>query len=421
MLNEVEMAECDLAKGTLVVLLGGGQGERLYPLTRDRAKPAVPFGGIYRIIDFALSNCLNSGLRRIYVLTQYKSISLDRHLRMTWNCFHEELGEFVVPMPPQQRAGARWYAGTADAIYQNIYTLEQERPERVVVLAGDHIYKMNYLDMLQFHDQRNARITVGCVEVPLKDAARYGILAVDDDMRIVGFQEKPHNPVPMPGKPDRCLASMGIYVFDTPTLVHVVSEDSKRDSHHDFGMDILPRNIERHPVYAYPFKDENRAEENYWRDIGTIDAYWDAHMDLLRIDRVFHLEDSAWPLRTYQEQHAPARFFSEPNGSSGMALNSIVSQGCVVCGSRVERSVLSPMVRVGAGSTIAESILMHNVQVGRDVRLRKVIVDKGVVIPDGGAAGLDPEFDRRRFTVTESGVIVVPKEVPSGKDFWCPS
>jgi glucose-1-phosphate adenylyltransferase len=414
------MAEENLTKGTLVILLGGGQGERLYPLTRDRAKPAVPFAGVYRIIDFALSNCMNSGLRRTYVLTQYKSISLDRHLRRAWSCFSEDLGEFVVPIPPQQRAGARWYEGTADAIYQNIYTLEQERPERVLVLAGDHIYKMNYLRMLECHAAHGAAITVGCVEAPLAEAHRFGVILVDDDMRVVGFEEKPERPTPLPGKPDKCLASMGIYLFDTAVLVQAVAEDSKRDTHHDFGMDILPANIDRLSIYAYPFMDDRREQEQYWRDIGTIDAYWAAHMDLLQTDREFHLEDRRWPIRTYQEQHAPARFFSEPGAASGTALNSIVSHGCVVCSSRVERSVLSPMVCVGADSTICESILMNNVKVGRAVRLRRVIVDKDVAIPDGATVGLDPAFDRKRFKVTEAGVTVIPKGVPPGPEFWRP-
>ena len=416
------MAKDTIAKDTLVVILGGGQGERLYPLTRDRAKPAVPFGGIYRIIDFTLSNCMNSGLRRIYVLTQYKSISLDRHLRMTWGCFDEELGEFVVPIPPQQRAGARWYEGTADAIYQNVYTLEQERPERVLILAGDHIYKMNYRDMIDFHLSAGAQITLGCVEVPVEDGKRLGVIAADDDMRIIGFQEKPETPIPLTDKPDMCLASMGIYVFDTRPLVHLLSDDSKRDTSHDFGKDILPHNISNYPIYAYPFKDENREEIKYWRDIGTIDAYWQAHMDLLRHDGVFHLEDPEWPIRTYQERHPPARFFNgEKEGTPGLALNAIVSQGTVIRGGRVERSVLSPMVHVDSASEIAESILMNDVRVGRDCHLRKVIVDKGVVISDGARVGFDPDFDRRRFTVTDSGVVVIPKGVPTGEDFWRPA
>lgn len=415
------MAGDSIPRDTLVIVLGGGQGERLYPLTRDRAKPAVPFGGIYRIIDFSLSNCMNSGLRRIYVLTQYKSISLDRHLRRTWGCFEEELGEFVVPVPPQQRAGARWYEGTADAIYQNIYTLDQERPKRVLILAGDHIYKMNYRNMIDFHVSVGATVTVGCIEVPREQGRRFGIMCVDDSMRITGFKEKPEAPKPMPGDSGTCLASMGIYVFDTAPLVQLVSDDSKRDTSHDFGKDILPGNIHSQAIYAYPFKDENRETVKYWRDIGTIDAYWQAHMDLLRLDRVFHLEDRDWPLRTYQEQHPPARFFdSRESDCVGTARNSIVSQGAIIRGGRVERSVLSPMVFVDEGSEVCESILMNDVRVGRNCRLRKTIVDKQVVIPDGAEVGFDPEFDRCRFTVTASGIVVIPKGVPPGKEFWQP-
>ncbi len=413
------MSKEDHAAGTLVILLGGGQGERLYPLTRDRAKPAVPFGGIYRIIDLSLSNCMNSGLRRIYVLTQYKSVSLDRHLRMAWRCFNEELGEFVISMPPQQRAGARWYEGTADAIYQNIYTLEQERPDRVLVLAGDHIYKMNYMKMIQFHIERRANITVASVEVPIEEAYRFGVLVVDEDMRITGFQEKPRHPTPLPGRPDTCLVSMGVYVFDTSTLVQVVSEDSKRDTSHDFGKDILPRKTVERAVYAYPFKDENRGEVKYWRDIGTVDAYWQANMDLLSTERVFHLEDATWPIRTYQEQHAPARFFDDPaSGCRGEAHNSIISQGCIIQGGRVEHSVLSPMTRVGSDSEVSDCIFMHNVQIGNHCRLHKTIVDKDVTIPDGAQVGIDPEHDRRRFTRTAAGVVVIPKGVPPNESFW---
>ena len=415
------MAAKNLSKDTLVIVLGGGQGERLYPLTRDRAKPAVPFGGIYRIIDFSLSNCMNSGLRRIYVLTQYKSISLDRHIRRTWGSFDEELGEFVVPVPPQQRAGARWYEGTADAIYQNIYTLDQERPKRVLILAGDHIYKMNYREMLDFHVSSDATITVGCIEAPLHEGKRLGVMCVDKSMRITRFDEKPEDPTHMPGTPDMCLASMGIYIFDTSTLVQLVSADSKCDSNHDFGKDILPANIKKHPIYAYPFKDENREEVKYWRDIGTIEAYWQAHMDLLRVDRVFHLEDPDWPLRTYQEQHPPARFFDCAEfGCKGMAQNSIVSQGVIIRGGHVEHSVLSPMVFIDGRSEISESILMNNVHVGKNCRLRKSIIDKDVIIPDNAEVGFNPEHDRRRFTVTNSGIVVIPKGVPPGKEFWQP-
>jgi len=414
------MTADDVLKGTLVVVLGGGQGERLYPLTRDRAKPAVPFGGIYRIIDFTLSNCLNSGLRRIYVLTQYRSFSLDRHLRLCWNCLNEELGEFVVPVPPQQRAGEQWYLGTADAIYQNIYTLDRERPDRVLILAGDHVYKMNYRTMIDFHRSVGAEITVGCVEVPLEEGRRFGVMQVDRNWRVIGFQEKPPCPAPLPDKADRCLASMGIYVFETRTLVQLVSEDAKRDTSHDFGKDILPRCYKDRAVYGFMLREPDGRQGGYWRDIGTIDAYWQSNMDLLRLDAEFKLDDDRWPIRTYQEQHPPARFFVCENEGTGVAVNSIVSQGCIIHGGRVVRSVLSPIVRVGPGSEVRESVLMNEVRVGQHCRLHRVIVDKRVVIPDGAQVGLDPELDRRRFTVTPSGIVVVPHGVPPDEEFWRP-
>ena len=401
------------------MIMAGGRGERLYPLTQDRAKPAVPFGGIYRIIDFTLSNCVNSGLRRVYILTQYKSISLDRHLRLTWTCFDEELGEFIAPIPPQQRIGERWYLGTADAIYQNIYTLEQERPRHVVVLAGDHIYKMNYLDMLNFHLEKRAEITVACVEVPVAEGRRFGVMSVDENMRIVGFDEKPVNPEPLPGRPDLCMASMGVYVFDTHSLVQLVTEDAKKDSTHDFGRDIIPRVVHERPVYAYPFKDENRKAVKYWRDIGTLDAYFQANMDLVAVDPVFNLYDAEWPIRTHQAQLPPAKFvFDEPDGRRGMALDSIVSHGCIIAGGRVSQSVLSPGVRVEVRAEVAESILMDEVVISEGARVRRAIVDKRVVIPPGARVGWDLAADRKKFTVTESGVVVIPRGVPAGEDFW---
>ena len=407
-----------LARGTLVIILGGGQGERLYPLTRDRTKPAVPFGGGYRIIDFTLSNSINSGLKRVYVLTQYKSISLDRHLRMGWNCLHEEFGEFIVSVPPQQRMGERWYEGTADAIYQNIYTLEQERPDRVLILAGDHVYKMNYLDMLAFHEEKGGEITVGCAEVPVADGRRLGVMAADEDMRIRNFEEKPDEPNPMPGRPDVCLGSMGIYVFNTSTLVHLVSEDARQDTTHDFGTDILPRVIHDRPVYAFPFRDPKR-QRSYWRDIGTVDAYWQANMDLLEEVPEFDLCDADWPVWTYHGQDAPARFISAgPDHAPGVAVNSIVAEGCVIRGAKVERSVLAPRVVVDPGAEVTESILMGRVTIGGNSRLRRTIVDKDVVIPPGVEIGWNAEADRRRFAVTDQGIVVVPKNVPPGPEFW---
>ena len=406
-------------RDTLVIVLGGGQGERLYPLTRDRTKPAVPFGGVYRIIDFTLSNCLNSGLRRIYVLTQYKSISLERHLRLCWNCFHEELGEFVVPVPPQQRVGERWYLGTADAIFHNIYTLEQERPSLTLILAGDHIYKMNNWEMIAFHRRVGAEITVASVKVPLRDGCRLGVMGVDDDMRIVDFKEKPDLPAALPDQSDLCCASMGIYVFNTPTLVQLVSEDAKQDTTHDFGRDILPRVVHERPVYAYLFGREGCSRGGYWRDIGTIDAYWKANMDLLDANPPFDLYDSDWPIRTYYEQYPPAKMIcSDADDQAGCVRNSTISQGCLIERSQVERSVLSLAVRIEALARVEESILMDGVVVGKECRLRKTIVDKDVVIPPGTVVGWDHESDRRKFVVTADGVVVVPKDVPASGEFW---
>jgi len=404
---------------TLVMLLGGGQGERLYPLTRDRAKPAVPFGGIYRVIDFTLSNCLNSGLRQIYVLTQYKSSSLERHLRLCWNCFHEDFGEFVVPIPPQQRMGERWYLGTADAIVQNIYTLEQHKPANTLILGGDHIYKMDYSKMIDFHQEKGADVTVGGAIFPVTQSRELGIIGVDDDMRITDFEEKPESPKHFPGQPDMCLASMGIYLFNTPTLVQLVSDDAKRDSTHDFGRDILPRIVNKQRVFAYPFSDDAAHGSNYWRDIGTIDAYWQANMDLLDVNPRFDLYDPDWPIRTHYQQYPPARMIPcDENVTMGIARNAIIAHGCVIMGGRVERSVLSPGVHVDARSEVVESILMEGVRIGKRCQIQKTIVDKNVVIPDDTMIGLDAAADRRRFTITSGGVVVVPKDVPESGEFW---
>ena len=408
-----------LARNTLVIVLGGGQGERLYPLTRDRSKPAVPFGGVYRIIDFSLSNCMNSGLRRVYVLTQYKSISLDRHLRLTWNCYHEELGEFVVPVPPQQRMGERWYLGTADAIFQNIYTLEQERPALVLVLAGDHLYKMDYRHMIQFHCEKGAEITVACAEVGIEDAHRFGVMSVNGTGRVLEFQEKPSAPVPTPGDSGCCLGSMGIYVFNTSTLVKLVSEDAKHDTAHDFGRDILPYVVHGKRVYAFPFRNEEKRCSEYWRDIGTLDAYWQANMDLLGADPGFDIFDAQWPIRTYHQQQPPAKTVAGPaSGQVGRVTDAIVSHGCLIVGGTVESSVLSPGVRVGDGAEVTESVLMDGVVVGKNACVKRAVVDKNVVIPAGAKLGLDPELDRRKFTVTPGGIVVVPKGVPSAAEFW---
>lgn len=403
-----------ILKKSLVMILAGGEGQRLYPLTKDRAKPAVPFGGIYRIIDFTLSNCLNSGLHKIFLLTQYKSMSLDRHIRLGWwNIFSVELGDYLEIIPPQWRISHEWYRGTADAVYQNIYTLEMEKPETVIILGGDHVYKMDYRKMLDFHREKNADATVSCVDVPIGEAHRFGIMEIDEEYRITGFHEKPAHPKPMPTNPDRVLASMGIYLFNTEVLVQRVIDDSKADSSHDFGRDIIPSMIGRDRAFAYNFEDENKAPIRYWRDIGTLDAYWEANMDLVNINPVFNLYDADWPIRTYREQFPPAKtVYAGDDGRMGEVFNSLLSAGCIISGARVENSVLSPDVRVEANSHISESVIMDGVRIGRNVRIHRAIVDKRVNIPSGMVIGVDHERDRKHFTVTENGVVVVPKEMP---------
>ena len=396
------------------MLLAGGQGERLYPLTKDRAKPAVPFGGIYRIIDFTLSNCVNSGLRKICVLTQYKSYSLDRHLRIGWNIFNNELGEFIENIPPQKRISDMWYQGTADAVYQNIYVLERERPEKVLILAGDHIYKMDYRELIEFHDEKKADITVPCIEVPIKDASRFGVIGIDNNQMIVAFDEKPANPKPTPSNPEMVLVSMGIYLFNTEVLVKSVIEDAKKDTVHDFGRSIIPSLINKDRVFAFMFNDKNNKTIKYWRDIGTLDAYWEANMDLVQIDPIFNLYDRGWPIRTYHEQLPPAKtVFSEsfPGGRCGRVLNSLVSNGCIISGAHVERSVLSPDVRIDNYSEICDSILMEGVNIGKNVKIRKAIIDKSVSIPDGKSIGYNLEEDAKQLAVTEKGIVIAHKEM----------
>ena len=398
----------------LTIILAGGQGERLYPLTKDRAKPAVPFGGIYRIIDFTLSNCLNSGLRKIVVLTQYKSFSLDKHLRLGWNIFNNELNEYIEQIPPQQRISDQWYQGTADAVYQNIYTLEKEQPEMVLILSGDHIYKMDYRNMVLFHLENKADLTIACMEVPLSEGKRFGIIKTDEENRIDGFHEKPSESIPSPNNPEVALASMGIYLFNTTTLVKAIIDDAKQDTNHDFGKNIIPEMIHSKRVYAYPFEDGTNNDLNYWRDIGTLDAYWEANMDLVQESPEFNLYDKDWPIRTHQEQNPPAKTTFKktlPEERTDMILNSIVSGGCIISGAKVEGCILSPDVRVDTNSEIYDSIIMESVRIGENVKIRKAIIDKSVNIPDYMSIGYSREKDSKHFTVTDSGITVVRKEM----------
>ena len=397
---------------TLTILLAGGVGSRLQPLTSDRAKPAVPFGGKYRIIDFSLSNCLHSGLRRILVLTQYKSHSLNKHLRDGWSIFNPELGEYVTAVPPQMRMGERWYAGTADAIYQNLYLLERSGAEQVLILSGDHIYRMDYAAMLRRHRDTDADVSIACMQVPLAEAGSFGVVKVDDEQRITDFQEKPVQPVAVPGHPDIALVSMGIYVFSMDLLMRTLHEDHQReDSSHDFGKDILPRLLDAHRVQAYPFGGETGrvSPDRYWRDVGTIDAYYEANMELLKPLPALNLYQDDWTIRSYQPQTPPARTVPGSSGNEGIFINSIVAGGAVIAGGSVQHSILFPHVFIDDEVQVQNAILFDNVQVGEGARLRNCIVDKDVRIPPQERIGYDAEADRRRFSVSPGGIVVVPK------------
>ena len=402
-----------MMRKVLTFIMAGGKGERLLPLTKDRTKPAVPFGGIYRIIDFTLSNCINSGLRKIYILTQYKSASLQRHIRLGWNFLPSELGQFIELLPAQQRIGDSWYMGTADAIYQNLYTLEMDRPDEVLILAGDHIYKMYYYSMIDVHREQNADLTVGVVEIDKSKSKHLGVVEADTQGRVIGFHEKPANPKTIPGKPDKIYGSMGIYVFNQSVLMQELLEDAKNSkSSHDFGKDIIPQMIKKGmKVVAYNFCNKEKDQE-YWRDIGTIDAYYEANMELIQVNPTFNLYDQEWLIRTFQEQYPPVKTVhsgDKEEGRVGLVLDSIVSEGCVVSGGRVQRSILSPNVRINSFSEVYDSILMESVHVGRHAKIKRAIIDKDVSIPQGMIIGFNLEEDKKRFFVSESGIVVVAK------------
>ncbi|MEW6117864.1 MAG: glucose-1-phosphate adenylyltransferase [Nitrospirota bacterium] len=404
-------------KDVLAIILAGGKGERLHPLTMHRAKPAVPFGGKYRIIDFTLSNCINSNIRKIGVMTQYKSLSLERHIALGWeHLLSTELGEFIINVPPQQRVDERWYEGTADAVYQNIYFIEKEAPPYLLILSGDHIYKMDYSEMFAFHKKKKAIGTIAAIEVDKKLASAFGIMEVDEEGRIIGFEEKPENPKTIPGNPGQCLASMGVYLFNTEVMIEELKMDAARSSAHDFGKNIIPDMITTGKLFAYNFRDENKKEAKYWRDVGTVDAYWEANMDLVAVDPQLNLYDEAWPIRTRKRHNPPAKFvFAQEyeGGRLGISLDSIVCDGCIISGGRVQNSVLSPRVRVNSWATVEESILMENVEIGRHAKIRRAIIDKDVYIPSGTVIGYDPEEDRKRFYVSPGGIVVIPKVVKS--------
>ena len=402
-------------QNVIAVILAGGRGTRLEPLTRDRAKPAVPFGGAYRIVDFTLSNCLNSGVRKLLMLTQYKAMSLDQHVNYGWrNYFCHELGEFIDVVPPQQRIDEQWYQGTADAVYQNIYALEKSNPQQVLILSGDHIYKMNYRKMVEFHNQSNADLTVAALEVDRETGKQFGIMQVDTQGRIIGFEEKPDQPQPLPGKPHHCMASMGIYVFNARFLFEQLLRDANDStSSHDFGKNIIPSIIDSARVFAFPFKDENQKSQSYWRDVGTIDAYYEANMDLISVDPMLNMYDRDWPIRTKLLNFPPPKFvFSEQEAERrvGLATDSIVCQGSVVSGGRVERSIIGPEVRINSFSHIEDSIIFDRVNIGRHCRIRNAIIDKNVDVPAGTEIGFDQQADRARgFTISPSGIVVIGK------------
>jgi glucose-1-phosphate adenylyltransferase len=398
-------------KKVLAMVLAGGRGERLYPLTRDRAKPAVPFGAIYRIIDFTLSNCINSGIRRIYALTQYKSTSLHRHIQFGWDILSAHLGEFIEAIPAQQRIDEHWYQGTADAIFQNINILQEERPDLILILSGDHIYKMDYRKMIAFHLEKEADLTVAAIRMDRKLSREFGVMEIDENWRIVGFQEKPEEPKAIPGDPKGILASMGIYIFNTEVLVRRLIEDTRSDSSHDFGKDIIPMMIGRDQVFAFDFRRGDCGGTEYWRDVGTIDAYYEANMDLISVTPQLNLYDSQWPILTYQPPSPPAKTVWIEEGRVGTALNSIISNGCIISGGNVKRSILSPRVTIHSFAEIEDSILLEGADVGRNAKIKRTIIDKEVEIPPGMEIGYHLDEDAKRFTVTASGIVVVPKGI----------
>lgn len=401
-----------LTRDTLALILAGGRGSRLKQLTDWRAKPAVPFGGKFRIVDFPLSNCVNSGIRRVGVLTQYKAHSLIRHIQQGWGFMRGAFGEFVELLPASQRNEKGWYEGTADAVYQNIDILRNHGPEYVLILAGDHIYKMDYGDMLAEHVAQNADMTIGCIEVPIEEAKALGVMSVDVNRRIVAFDEKPDEPTPMPGREDVALASMGIYVFNAAFLYEQLIKDADtKDSSHDFGHDIIPNLIKNYKVVAFPYKDVQGNDPGYWRDVGTIDAFWSANLELIGVTPELNLYDDDWPIWTHQAQQPPAKFVFDDDDRRGTAVDSMVSGGCIISGSTVRHTVLFSNVEVHSYSLVEDSVLLPDVSVGRHCRLKKVVIDKGCVIPEGTVIGEDLEQDAKRYYVSPKGVVLVTPEM----------
>lgn len=401
-----------LTKGTMAVVMAGGRGQRLHHLTAHRAKPATPFGGKYRIIDFSLSNCVNSGIRQILVLTQYKAHSLIQHIQRGWGYLRGELGEFVQLVPAQQKHGEMWYRGTADAVYQNLDIIDAHGPELVLILAGDHVYKMDYGPMIAFHVERQADITVGMVQVPLDEASEFGIASVDEEQRIIGFAEKPAKPQPMPGHPDLALASMGIYVFSPDFLRQVLQADTlDEQSSHDFGKNIIPAALASSRVFAYPFQTVETQAQAYWRDVGTVDAFYEANMELIFVSPELNLYDADWPIWTYQEQVPSAKFVLDEEGRRGVAINSMVAGGCIVSGATVRESLLFFNVTVDERSDIYRTVILPHVAIGKGCRIRNAVIDEGCVIPAGTVIGEDRERDAARFHVSDRGIVLVTPDM----------
>jgi glucose-1-phosphate adenylyltransferase len=401
-----------LTSGTLAVVMAGGRGERLKALTEHRCKPATPFGGKFRIIDFVLSNCVNSGIRQIAVLTQYKSQSLIQHIQRGWSYLRGELGEFVELIPAQQQIGAHWYRGTADSVYQNLEFIKSHNPTHVLILAGDHIYKMDYGPMIAYHEQCEADITVGVVDIPIERAQEFGIMTTDDTNRVVKFAEKPTNPDGIIGKSDQARASMGIYCIAMERLEKLLIEDAANaDSSHDFGKNILPPAIAGLRVFAYPFEDVETRAQNYWRDVGNVDALYEANMELVSLNPELNIYDHQWPIWTYQAQQPPAKFVLDDEGRRGMAVNSMVAGGCIISGAHVSQSLLSSDVRVEDSSTISNSVLLPGVTIGRRVKIHRCILDENCMVPDGMEIGHDPVADHKRFYVTKRGVVLVTPDM----------
>ncbi len=401
-----------LTRSTLALVLAGGRGSRLRQMTLWRAKPAVPFGGKFRIIDFPLSNCMNSGIRMVGVLTQYKAHSLIQHVHNGWSFLRGEFGEFVELLPAQQRIEPSWYAGTADAVYQNLDIIRTHQPEFVLILAGDHIYKMDYGSMIAHHVEKNADLTVGCIEVPIERARAFGVMTVEEDGRVAEFIEKPETPAPIPGSPDMALASMGIYIFNTAFLYEQLIKDADHDySTHDFGHDIIPDLIGKYRVYNYPFRESSGGQTAYWRDVGTVDAFWEANLELIGVTPELNLYDDEWPIWTYQEQLPPAKFVFDDEDRRGMAVDSMVSGGCLISGSTVRHSLLFSNVKVSSYSVVEDSVVLPNVTVGRNCRITRAVIDKGCILPDGTVIGENHEEDQERFYVSPGGVVLITPEM----------